>query len=299
MTNIAARRAALAAATTLAVLALGSASTAYAAKAPPVTLAHCEASMGTIAIVDGDVAGWTKYNLGSPRELINAMATESGCFTPINAATGQPARFLVTAIAGEQEDVDRTIGAVQTAAVEGLVRSGAAAQVLGRVPMGGAMLGMLGGLGGKKKTIAAGLRVVSPSNGMTLATGTGSVTKSTLTFGGVGGWASGAAAAGYGSSKDGQSLTEAFMIAFNRLAAQQGAMSGAPQASGGSTAPSAKLATVAVDTQMRATPAANGAVVRALRASTTLTPTGRREGLFVEVTDSFGTRGWVSVENLR
>ncbi len=36
-----------------------------------------------------------------------------------------------------------------------------------------------------------------------------------------------------------------------------------------------------------------------LRAATTLTPTGTRQGLFVEVTDSYGTRGWVSVEDLR
>jgi hypothetical protein len=44
---------------------------------------------------------------------------------------------------------------------------------------------------------------------------------------------------------------------------------------------------------------ANAAVVRALRAGTTLNPTGKREGLFVEVTDNFGTTGWVSVEDLR
>ena len=39
--------------------------------------------------------------------------------------------------------------------------------------------------------------------------------------------------------------------------------------------------------------------VRKLRAGTTLTPTGKRDGLFVEVEDSFGTKGWVSVEDMR
>jgi hypothetical protein len=38
--------------------------------------------------------------------------------------------------------------------------------------------------------------------------------------------------------------------------------------------------------------------VRALRAGTDLTPTGKRDGLFIEVKDSYGTQGWVSVEDL-
>ena len=266
---------------------------AMAEKAPPVTLAHCEASLGTIALVDGDQAGWTKYGLGSPRELLNAMALESGCFSPRNGASAEPVRFLVTAIADDKEEVDKGIELAKGAAVEGLVRSGAASSLVGRMPLGGSMLGMFGGLGGKKKTLAAGLRVVSPANGMTLASGTGSVTKSSLTFGGNGGWAAGAAASGYGTSKDGQQLAEAFMIAFNSLVGQQAVIASTPQA-----APPA-LATVAVNTALRSTPAANGAALRVLRSGTTLTPTGKREGLFVEVADNFGTKGWVSVEELK
>lgn len=267
---------------------------AQAAKTPPVTLSRCDASLGSIALVDGDIAGWSKYGLGSPRELLNAMALESGCFTTRNPASNEPVRFLITAIAGDQEQVDQGIQLAKTAAVEGLVRSGAASSVMRGVP-GGAMLGMFGGLGGRKKTIAAGLRVVSPTNGQTIATGTGSVTKSSLTFGGNNGWAAGASAAGYGSSKDGQQLVEAFMIAFNGLVAQQSVLASAPQ----SAAPQAALATVGSDTSMRAAPAATSAALRALRAGTTLTPTGKREGLFVEVTDNFGTKGWVSVEDLK
>jgi len=169
--------------------------------------------------------------------------------------------------------------------------------LLGRVPMGGAVLGMLGGLGGKKKTVAAGIRVISPANGTTLVSGSGTVKKSTLTFGGVGGWAQGAATSGYGGSKDGQMLTEAFLMAFNAVAGQQSVLAALPAPVAAPAAVAA--ATVAVDTAMLATPAADAASLRALRAGTTLTPTGNREGLFVEVTDNFGTKGWVSVENLK
>lgn len=270
---------------------------AAAEKTPPPTLARCEASLGTIALVDGDQAGWTKYGLGSPRELINAMAVESGCFTPKSPASNEPVRFLITAIAGDKEEVDKNIELAKGAVAEGLVRSGAASGLMRGIPGGGSVMGMFGGFGGKKKTIAAGLRAVSPANGMTIASGTGSVTKSSITLGGMGGVATGAAAAGYGSSKDGQQLVEAFIIAFNGLIGQQAALAATP-APAGAAAPS-NLATVAADTTLRATPAVTGAAVRALRAGTTLTPTGKREGLFVEVADNFGTKGWVSVEDLK
>lgn len=268
------------------------------AKDAPVELAKCTTNMGTIAVVEGDTQGWLKYNLGSPRELLAAMAIESGCFTPHSAGSGAPATYLLNVIAGDAEEVDKGMEMAKSAAFEGLVRSGAASQVLGRVPFAGAMLGAFGGLGGKKKTVAAGIRVINPANGATLVSGSGTVKKSTLTFAGIGGgWGQGAANSGYSGSKDGKMLAEAFMMAFNAVAAQQSTLASIPVA----TAPAAVAAsaTVAVDTKMLATPAAGAASLRALRAGTTLTSTGKREGLFVEVADNFGTKGWVSVESLK
>lgn len=58
-------------------------------------------------------------------------------------------------------------------------------------------------------------------------------------------------------------------------------------------------AVVAVDTVMRAAASRDADAVRALRAGTELDPTGKREGLFIEVQDNFGTTIWVSVEDLR
>ena len=273
------------------------ASTAMAKDAAP-ELVKCDASMGTIALVDGDQAGWNEWGLGSPRELINALAVESGCFTPYSVASGTPARFLITAIAGSQEEVDKSVEMAKAGATEALVRSGAAGSVLSKVPMGGALLGAFGGFGGKKKTVAAGLRVVSPATGQTVATGSGSVKKSTMSFGG-GSWAATAAAgAGYQGSKNGEMLTEAFVLAFNQLVAQRAALDVAP-AGAAAAAPQAPTAVVAVNTVMRASAAASAAEVRSLRAGTELTPTGERSGLFIQVADNFGTKGWVSVEDLQ
>ncbi|ANY19110.1 hypothetical protein A6F68_00577 [Tsuneonella dongtanensis] len=273
-----------------------------AEKATAPTLMKCEQSLGTIALVDGDLAGWTEYGLGSPRALINALATESGCFTP-HVSTSAPARFLVTAVAGNQEEVDKSVEVGKAAATEALVRSGAAGKVLGGLGgFGGTALGMFGGLGGKKKTYAAGLRVVSPATGQALASGSGSVKKSSITFGNSGGWGwanNAASASGYQGSKDGQALTEAFILAFNQLIAQKTLLEGAPAAGAAAVGPVSAAASVAVDAKLYAGASKTSAVVRSIRAGTELTPTGKREGLFVEVTDNYGTKGWVSVEDLK
>ena len=186
-------------------------------------------------------------------------------------------------------------------------------------------------MGGKKKTVAAGLKVISPATGQVIAAGTGEQTKSQISFGSAGmgpglglvsnnPWGDAAreqmktmgygdpyapGGSGYTATKDGQMLTTAFVVAFNNVVAQQSALlavkpaAGAVAAAAGATPVSTKPAyTTAVDTQLYAKPA-KGATVRALRAGTALTPSGGREGLFVEVSDAYGTKGWVSVEDLK
>src|SRR3546814_8365494 len=138
------------------------------AKEEAVALTKCDSSHGTIAIVDGDTQGWSEYGLGSPRELINSLAIDSGCFTPHSAASGAPADFLMNVVAGDSEEVDKSIEMAKSAAVEGLVRSGAASSIVSKVPIGGALFSAVGGLGGKKKRVAAGIKLISPATGRTI-----------------------------------------------------------------------------------------------------------------------------------
>lgn len=277
----------------------GTSSIAHAAEQEEITLDKCAQSYGTIAVVEGDTQGWSDYGLGSPRELINSLALESGCFTPHNPAARTPADFLMNVVAGDSEEVDKSVEMAKSAAVEGLVRSGAAGSLISKVPVGGALLGMFGGLGGKKKRVAAGIKLLSPATGQTIVTGTGEVRKTSISFGGGNAWTAGANAAGYGASKDGKMLVEAFVKAFNAVSAQGATLASLPKAQPVvAAAPAAPGANVAIDTVMRATPTADGASVRALRAGTDLNPTGKRDGLFIEVKDDYGTQGWVSVEDL-
>ncbi|HLL59782.1 MAG TPA: SH3 domain-containing protein [Allosphingosinicella sp.] len=184
-----------------------------------VAISKCAAPLGTIAIVDGDTQGWTKFGLGSPRPLLTAMIAESNCFALHDPASGKSADFLMSAIAGSKEEVDQGINVAKAALTEGALRSGALGAVAG-VPFAGAALRMFGGFGGKKKLVAAGLRLISPSNGQTLAAGSGEAKKSSLSWGGLD------AVAGYGSSGDGKLLSTAFATAFNSVVAQAGARTG-------------------------------------------------------------------------
>ncbi|MEO9636351.1 MAG: SH3 domain-containing protein [Parasphingorhabdus sp.] len=281
-------------------LAIMTTSPALAAKKKPVVkVMQCEASHGTIAITDGDTQGWTKFGLSSPRGMLGAIVQQSGCFTLHTGVDGKPANYLMSAVAGSQEEIDQTMSMAKGALSQGLVSSGAAGAVLSKVPMGGALMGMFGGLGGKKKTITAGLRLMNPANGQTLISGSGRSQKSTIKVLGRTDWV--AASQGqfgqYGRSKDGKMVTSAFIEAFNGLASQAGALGAVQQTT--AVAPISSSYTVAVATKMLDAPTKTGGAVRSLRADTKLIPTGNKDGLFVEVTDSYGTKGWVSVEDLR
>ncbi len=106
-------------------------------KKEPVQLNQCESSMGTIAVLEGDTQGWTEYDLGSPRALVNSLAAESGCFTPHDPTSGTPADFLMNVVAGSSEEVDQSIESAKGLAMDCLGRSGAAGSGLGSVPGGG------------------------------------------------------------------------------------------------------------------------------------------------------------------
>jgi hypothetical protein len=113
----------------------------------------------------------------------------------------------------------------RTALTEGALRSGA----LGSVPGLGAAMSMFGGFGGKKKTVAAGLRLLSPATGQTLLAGEGEASKSQLTWGD---WSSGGSGTlgQYTNSKDGKLLSGAFAAAYNQIVAQAGSLPAAASA---------------------------------------------------------------------
>ena len=86
--------------------------------------------------------------------------------------------------------------------------------------------------------------------------------------------------------------------AFNALSAQGPGLAALMPPPAQPEPPAPAEATVVIETAMLSTPVAEADSLRMLRAGSTVTPTGNRDGLFVEVADNFGTTGWVSVEDL-
>jgi hypothetical protein len=215
-----------------AALALAAASAASAKDETPPAVAKCDSAIGSIAITDGDQQGWTQVKLSSPRAMLATLIEQSGCFALHNPASGKAADFLLSATAGSKEEIDKSMNLAKGALTEGLVRSGAAAQVLSSVPMGGALLGAFSRFGGKKKTVYAGLRIMSPMTGQTLASGSGESSKSFVKIMDGSDWANAGAMGGYASSADGKMLTGAYVQAFNALVSQRGALASVAPAAG-------------------------------------------------------------------
>jgi hypothetical protein len=164
--------------------------------------------------------------------MLGALIEQSGCFTLHNPASGRPADFLLSAVVGSKEEIDRSMDLAKGALTEGLVRSGAAGQVLAHVPMGGALFSAFSRFGGKKKTVSAGLRIISPMTGQTLASGSGESSKSFVKIMNASDWAGAGTLGGYASSSDGKMLTGAFVEAFNALVAQKHALASVSPATG-------------------------------------------------------------------
>ena len=87
----------------------------------------------------------------SPTSIVFLRSVSCDATTFCNGGSAAPADFLMNVIAGDSEEVDQSIEMAKGAAMEGLLRSGAASSVLSKVPGAGAVLGMFGGFGGKKK----------------------------------------------------------------------------------------------------------------------------------------------------
>lgn len=318
----------------LACLALGgllTGSPVLAGEPPqPIELVKCDTAMGAAAVIEGDSRSWVDKKLGSPKKLIEALAEQSGCFAPFDAASGETADFLLTIIAGDQVQVasatnlntDRMATAAALAQNSGYRGGlGTVGDVAGMVPLAGAVVNGLAGIVGigKKKTVATGLTLSSAMDGQVLAGGTGLVQDTRLKFHDDdddamalmpdGYWMAAVerATSGqrYTSKEDGREMVHGFVAAFNNMVAQARAMGvgrvveedpAPPEQS--DPEPEANVVTVARESALYLEPFRDAEQVRIIRPGMKLTPIGDLEGIFMPVSDAYGVLGWVSVEDL-
>jgi curli biogenesis system outer membrane secretion channel CsgG len=308
-----------------AVTALGLASALMAAtpaaaqygmdKKPPKNAAtpelpRCDKPLGTAAVQEPENRWWTELGLSNPESLLKLFAARSGCLRIVDRNGGLAMRNAEKGLA-ESGDLRRgsNIGKGQVASADFFIvpdiansNSNSGGNSLGAVAGAfGSRLGgfgaLAGGLSTKKAEAQALITLVDARTTEQLYVAEGVAKKTDISFGvggGGGGWSGFGAAAGggYQNTEIGKVITAAYFNAFVDLIGymQRGAPTGAEaSANAGIQGYSVKQTLV-----LRKTASPSAPPVRSFGVGDIVYPTGQKNGIWWEVDDENGNRGWVS-----
>lgn len=269
----------------------------------------CSRNLGTIAVREPDNHWWEGLGLSSPEALIKVFVRKSGCFTLLERGKGFEMIQQERELAGEGNlQRGSNLGKGQLKAADYILVPDIASKnnnssgnaiggILGGL-IGGGAGAILGGISLNSKTADVVLSIADVRTGEMGPIAEGHGSKTDLGFGvGGGGFGGGvfggAGVTGYSNTEIGQVVTLAYIDAYTKLVDQMG---GLPAASG--IAPSQASAQQAVTMtrpgHMYERPSANAHVVRTLDAGMMLYPSGNKDGVWWEVSDELGNKGWVS-----
>ena len=276
----------------------------------------CTRRLGALAIRQPQNKWWEGLGLESPEAMLKILVQQSGCFTLVDRGAGfelaQQERALA---AGGQLQGGANIGGGQIRAADYIMVPDIVTKNANGsgVNVGGLVGGFLGGFAG---AIASSINVNSSTADVTLAMtnvrtteqeimtqGHGSKTDVGFGVGGGGFWGgfAGAGVSSYQKTAIGQVVVLAYIDAYTKLVTQMGGLSAAAPGGAAAAAPAQTL-TMSRPGRMYASPDGASATVRQLTPGMALYPTGQTSGVWVEVSDEVGNKGWVprnAVENAR
>jgi curli biogenesis system outer membrane secretion channel CsgG len=268
-------------------------------------LPHCDRPLGTAAVKEPDRDWWTSLGLSNPEAILKFYALRSGCVRMVDRAGGLAMHNQERGL-NESGDLQRgsNVGRGQVLAADYFIIPDIVTQ---NAHSGGSNFGgMVGGfLPHGFGAVAAGLHTNSSEAHVliTLADARtteqmyiaeGAAKKTDWSFGGGGGFGSwagfgGLAGSGYTSTDIGKVIMAAYFNAFtDMIHYMQNQQPGQAAAS----APAASQRTTQA-LQVRAGPSGAAKVVYSLTSGATVYPTGQRNGVWMEVDDENGNRGWV------
>ncbi len=269
-------------------------------------LPHCDRPLGTAAVKEPDRDWWTSLGLSNPESIIKFYALRSGCVRMVDRAGGLAMHEQEKGL-NESGDLQRgsNVGRGQVLAADYFIIPDIVNQNAhsGGSHLGGLVGGLLpGGFG----AVAAGISTHSSEAHVliTLADARtteqmyiaeGAAKKTDWSFGGGGGFGSwagfgGLAGSGYTNTDIGKVIMAAYFNAFtdmiHYMQAQQPGQAAA-------NAPIASQRTTQA-MQAHAGPSATSKIAYSLAAGASIFPTGQRSGVWMEVDDENGNRGWVN-----
>ncbi len=248
---------------------------------------------------------WSDLKLASPEALLKVFVQKSGCFTLVDRGAGFALAQQERALAGEgQLQGGANIGGGQIRAADyilvpditsknansgGFNAGGLVGGLFG--PIAGAIAGSIS-LSSSTADVVLTVTNVRTTEQEVLAEGHGAKTDLGFGLGGGGFGLGGFGAAGIGSYQNtdiGKVVILAYIDAYTKMVSQMGGLSTDAKAD----APS-QTVTLSRPGVLRETASETAKVVRPLDAGMILYPTGQKNGVWWEVSDEVGNKGWVS-----
>jgi curli biogenesis system outer membrane secretion channel CsgG len=272
-------------------------------------LPHCAQPVGRAAIREPQTQWWVRYGLASPETLIKLFAARSNCLRIVDRNGGLAMREGEAAL-NASGDLKRgaNIGKGQVAGADFFIvpdlansNANAGGNNLGAVAGGfGRHFGALGAIAGsintKKAEAQALITLVDARSTEQLYVAEGVAQKTDISFGaGGGGWGwSGFAAAaggGYSNTDQGKVISAAYFNAFTDLIHYL--QTSAPTGQQASQAAGIQAYRLTQAAPLHAQAAPTSGLVRAFQAGDLVYPTGQKNGVWWEVDDENGNRGWI------
>ena len=271
-------------------------------------LPRCAKPLGTAAVQEPENRWWTQLGLSNPESLLKLFASRSNCLRIVDRNGGLAMRNQETAL-GSSGDLRRgsNIGRGQVASADFFIipdiansdsnTGGAGIGAIAGSFLPGGFGALAGGLRTKKAQAQALITLVDARSTEQLYVAEGVAQKTDISFGGgAGGYGTtgfGAlAGGGYADTDIGKVITAAYFNAFIDLVGylQNASPTGAEaSANAGIQAYTAKTSVV-----LRRQPNTSAGAVRSFTAGELVYPTGQKNGIWWEVDDENGNRGWVS-----
>ena len=272
-------------------------------------LPHCDRPIGTAAVQEPQNRWWEGMGLSSPETLLKLFASRSGCLRMVDRNGGLAMHSQEEGLAQSDElRRDSNVGRGQVASADYFLipdiansNSNSGGNNIGAVA-GGFLPGGFGALAGGIRTKSAEAQVlITLTDARTteqLYVAEGAAKKTDISFGGGGGGygASGFAAlagGGYSNTDQGKVITAAYFNAFIDLVHYMQS-SAAPEAGTASENAGIQAYSVKAPIPMRSQPSPKAETVRNFAPGDLVYPTGHRDGVWWEVDDENGNRGWVS-----
>lgn len=272
-------------------------------------LPKCATPLGRVAIQEPENRWWTELGLSNPEALLKLFAGRSNCLRVVDRNGGLAMRNQEASL-GASGDLRRgaNVGKGQVAAADYFIipdiansdsnTGGAALGAIAGSLLPGGFGAIAGGLRTKKAQAQALITLVDARTTEQVYVAEGVAQKTDISFGGgAGGFGvtgfGAAAGGGYADTEIGKVITAAYFNAFVDLVRymQAGNVATGQEASANAGSQSY---TVKSNLVLRKAASPSAAAVRSFTAGDTVYPTGQKNGIWWEVDDENGNRGWVS-----